>query len=235
MTATSPTVPVIKCIDFFCGAGGTSAGLMRAGIQIVAGIDNDSDAATTFKSNFPGASLLESDIRELTETDLESYVGDNEDDVWLFSACAPCQPFTRHRLSNESDDDRADLLLELLRFLHVFVPDLLFIENVPGLAASSESFGPFRELLETLDRLGYWNDYGEFNCWDFGRSTKEAPVRAGRKPPLAQFRYPARPMDQVHLTQSTQRFGSGSAICRDSMRDNGTNPSLTTKQRPYQL
>ena len=168
MTATLPTVPVIKCVDFFSGAGGTSAGLMRAGIQTVVGIDNDSDAATTFRSNFPHASFLESDIRNLTEADLESHIGGNKDDVWLFSACAPCQPFTRHRLRNEFEDDRADLLLELLRFLESFVPDLLFIENVPGLAASSESFGPFRELLSTLDSLGYWNDYDEFNCRDFG-------------------------------------------------------------------
>ena len=111
------------------------------GIQVVVGIDNDSDVATTFRSNFPDATLLESDIRELTEGDLESHIGDGEDGVWLFSACAPCQPFTRHRLCSDSEDDRVDLLLELLRFLDAFVPDLLFIENVPGLASSADSFG----------------------------------------------------------------------------------------------
>ena len=74
---------MIKCVDFFCGSGGTSAGLMRAGIQIVVGVDNDPDAATTFRSNFPHASLLESDIRELAATDLESHISRDEKDIWL--------------------------------------------------------------------------------------------------------------------------------------------------------
>ena len=159
---------MIKCVDFFCGSGGTSAGLMRAGIQIVVGVDNDPDAATTFRSNFPHASLLESDIRELAATDLESHISRDEKDIWLFSACAPCQPFTKHRQSNLLEDDRANLLSELLRFVDAFMPDLIFVENVPGLASKAKSIGPLEELLDTLDRLRYWNAYGEFNSWDFG-------------------------------------------------------------------
>ena len=159
---------MIKCVDFFCGCGGTSAGLMRAGIQIDVGVDNDSDAATTFRSNFPQASFLETDIRELAATDLESHISRDEKDILLFSACAPCQPFTKHRKSNVLEDDRANLLSELLRFIDAFLPDLIFVENVPGLASRAKSLGPFDEFLDTLDRLRYWNTYGEFNCWDFG-------------------------------------------------------------------
>ena len=161
-------VSMIKCVDFFCGCGGTSTGLMLAGIQIVVGVDIDRDAATTFRFNFPQASLLEKDIRELTTTDLESHISRDEKDVWLFSACAPCQPFTQHRQSSGLKDDQANLLSELLRFVDEYLPDLLFVENVPGLASRAESFGPFNELLDTLGRRQYWTAYGEFNCWDFG-------------------------------------------------------------------
>ena len=38
----------------------------------------------------------------------------------------------------------------------------------PGLASKAKSIGPLEELLDTLDRLLYWNAYGEFNSWDFG-------------------------------------------------------------------
>ena len=141
---------------------------MRAGIQIAVGVDNDPDAATTFRSNFPNASFLETDIRELAAIDLESHIPRDEKDILLFSACAPCQPFTKHRTRNMLEDDRANLLSELLRFIDAFVPDLIFVENVPGLASRAKSFGPFDELLDTLDRLQYWNAYGEFNSWDFG-------------------------------------------------------------------
>ena len=159
---------MIKCVDFFCGCGGTSAGLMRAGIQIVVGIDNDPDAVTTFGSNFPHASLLKGDIRDLKVTDLESHISRDEREVWLFSACAPCQPFTRHRKQSKAKDDRVNLLSEFVRFVDAFLPDLLFVENVPGLASRAESYGPLNELLSFLAERGYLVTCGEFNSWDFG-------------------------------------------------------------------
>ena len=159
---------MIKCVDFFCGCGGTSAGLMQAGIQIVVGIDNDSDAVTTFKSNFPHASILKKDIRDLTVTDLESHISRDEKDILLFSACAPCQPFAQHRKQSIVNDDRVSLLSEFVRFADAFLPDLLFVENVPGLASKAKSFGPFKELLDFLARRQYMIAQREFNCWDFG-------------------------------------------------------------------
>lgn len=141
---------------------------MQAGIQIVVGIDNDSDAVTTFESNFPHASVLKKDIRELTVTDLESYISRNDKDIWLFSACAPCQPFTRHRKQSKSKDNRANLLSEFVRFVDAFLPNLLFLENVPGLASKAESYGPFNELLSFLADRRYLIAHREFNCWDFG-------------------------------------------------------------------
>ena len=159
---------MIKCVDFFSGCGGTSAGFMRAGIQIVVGIDNDSDAVTTFRSNFPHASFLKEDIRDLTVTDLESFISRDEKDIWLFSACAPCQPFAQHRKQSIVKDDRVNLLSEFVRFVDAFLPDLLFVENVPGLASRAESFGPFNELLDCLAKRQYLTALGEFNCWDYG-------------------------------------------------------------------
>jgi len=159
---------MIKCVDFFCGCGGTSAGLMRAGIQIILGIDIDSDAVTTFKSNFPHVSFLKEDIRQLTVTDLKSHISRDEKDIWLFSACAPCQPFAQHSKQSGVNDDRVNLLSEFVRFVDAFLPDLLFVENVPGLASRAESFGPFNELLDFLVRRRYSIAHGEFNCWDFG-------------------------------------------------------------------
>ena len=141
---------------------------MQAGIQIVVGIDNDSDAVTTFKSNFPHASILKKDIRDLTVTDLESHISRDEKDILLFSACAPCQPFAQHRKQSIVNDDRVSLLSEFVRFADAFLPDLLFVENVPGLASKAKSFGPFKELLDFLARRQYMIAQGEFNCWDFG-------------------------------------------------------------------
>jgi len=45
----APRRPV--CIDLFCGCGGASLGIMQAGFQVVAALDNDCDAAVTYMMN----------------------------------------------------------------------------------------------------------------------------------------------------------------------------------------
>ena len=159
---------MIKCADFFSGCGGTSVGFLGAGIDISVGVDNDPDAATTFRANFPDASFLESDIRDLTATDLAPLLTLDENDFLLFSACAPCQPFTKLRRIVKEPNEQANLLSEFLRFVDEFQPHLIFLENVPGLAKSTRSSGPFVNLLATLDRWQYWREFKEFDCWEFG-------------------------------------------------------------------
>jgi DNA (cytosine-5)-methyltransferase 1 len=39
------------CIDLFCGCGGASLGIMQAGFEIVAALDNDASAAVTYMTN----------------------------------------------------------------------------------------------------------------------------------------------------------------------------------------
>ena len=86
----------ISVIDFFCGCGGTSAGLKNAGMNIVAGIDCDSVALETFKNNFPEAKSLNEDITSLTCSKLVRSIGEFSRPL-LFAACAPCQPFSKTR------------------------------------------------------------------------------------------------------------------------------------------
>lgn len=40
-----------KCVDLFCGCGGMSLGMIQAGWQVMAGIDNEVDACQTYLSN----------------------------------------------------------------------------------------------------------------------------------------------------------------------------------------
>lgn len=159
---------MIKCVDFFSGCGGTSAGFSRAGIEILIGIDNDPDAAKTYKTNFPDVRFLEHDIRELTPEHLITSIDLDDDDFLLFSACAPCQPFTKHHRVTEDTNGQSRLLFEFLRFVDEFKPHLLFLENVPGIAKTSGNLGPFEQLMNTLDRWRYWRDFKEFDCWEFG-------------------------------------------------------------------
>ncbi|KEQ59674.1 S-adenosyl-L-methionine-dependent methyltransferase, partial [Aureobasidium melanogenum CBS 110374] len=48
--------------DFYCGAGGVSAGAKQAGFKIVYGVDHDRDACSTYRLNFPGTTVFEESI-----------------------------------------------------------------------------------------------------------------------------------------------------------------------------
>lgn len=145
----------LKVVDFFSGCGGTSAGLHRAGAEIVLGIDCDEAACQTFTANFASAAFLKRDIRKLPTSALAPYLADHQNAKWLFSACAPCQPFSRQRTDRRDNDERAPLLWELIRFVRRYRPAYVFVENVPGLQSLSRQLGPFDRFVKALRRFGY--------------------------------------------------------------------------------
>lgn len=165
----------VKVIDFFSGCGGTSAGLQAAGAEIVLGIDRDPCARATFTANFPGAKFLERDVRKLRTAALAPFLEADQSGHWLFSACAPCQPFSRQRRSKRKNDDRAPLLWELIRFVRRYRPSYVFVENVPGLQSLSQQLGPFDRFVAALRRFGYSVDSGIVEARSFG-----VPQRRGR-------------------------------------------------------
>ena len=152
------TMPIdVGVWDFFSGCGGTSLGLHRAGMKIVCGIDNDLDAANTFQHNFPAAQFVSRDIRSLGVQQLVDEVG-LDTDFLFFSACAPCQPFTKQRTARQSGDARVPLLAELGRFIQKITPDLVLVENVPGFQKPVEDSSPLIKFLGILESQSYdWN------------------------------------------------------------------------------
>ena len=117
-------------IDFFCGCGGTSAGLEQAGMKVLAGIDYDESALKTYKHNFPKAKVLSTDISKLTCKQLEEEIGEIPR-PFLFAACAPCQPFSSQNRHKDGADTRVVLLDEFHRFVRKFKPEYLVLENGP--------------------------------------------------------------------------------------------------------
>lgn len=166
---THDNVPAVL-VDYFSGCGGTSEGFRQAGIEPIAAVEIDKDAAATYRLNFPEARVFEQDIRDVAEGDLadliESHRGAGS--RIIFSACAPCQPFSRQRRGDGSTDDRVDLLDELLRFVTGLRPDVLFLENVPGLEARAASYGPFSHLVAGLQADGYQVTYGTIHSRRYG-------------------------------------------------------------------
>ena len=148
----------IDVSDFYSGCGGTSLGMQMAGMTIRFGLDSDPEAKTTYEANFQNTKFLCEDIRKVSTDDVFSYIKRRYNRPRLFCACAPCQPFSKQNRYRNTCDERWNLLREFHRFVSDFLPEYVFVENVPGSKSIDENNGPMEELIRLLDDLDYFVD-----------------------------------------------------------------------------
>lgn len=144
-------------IDLFCGAGGLTVGLKKAGFRVLAGIENNPIAADTYKLNNRTAKIYRNDIRILCPVTVMQELGLERGELDLLAGCPPCQGFSSHRTRNKAaaiEDERNDLVFEFLRFVEGMLPKTIMLENVPALAKDWR----VNELMVRLHDLGYQVD-----------------------------------------------------------------------------
>lgn len=135
----------ISAIDLFCGVGGLSHGLIRAGIKVHAGVDLDPDCKWAYEKN-NSASYIHADISTVSGKDLLRLWGDGA--IKLLAGCAPCQPFSSYQKGKKAvDNNKWKLLDEFSRLVVETQPDLVTMENVPQLR-DHEVFLNFRRTLK---------------------------------------------------------------------------------------
>lgn len=158
----------LKAVDFFCGAGGMSYGLARAGIKVLAGIDWDESCRKTYEANNKPARFLRRDISSLSPANLARYLAiRRHDDSLIFVGCSPCQFWSKVNTDRRKSKKSIFLLAEFERFVDWFRPGFVFIENVPGLQSKKRPsvLPPFKKFLR--DR-GYTVAHGVVNANHFG-------------------------------------------------------------------
>lgn len=152
----------IKAVDLFCGAGGLTHGLIRAGIDVTLGVDLDPACEYPFTANNPAKFLRES-VADLTGNVIKSAMRGS--DLKLVAGCAPCQPFSTYSQSWSSpEDERWDLLSHFARLVKETQPDLVTMENVPKLARMDV----FEKFLTVLHGEGFSTSHQIVNCADYG-------------------------------------------------------------------
>ncbi len=159
----------VKVIDLFCGIGGLSHGFVREGFDVVAGIDNEVACKYPYEAN-NNAQFIAKDIRQVTAQDINQLFGDAK--VRVLVGCAPCQTFSTYSFkspdrSNELKQSKWGLLYEFARLISEVKPEIVSMENVPGLAKFDKA-EVFKEFITALENLGYSIDYKIVNCPDYG-------------------------------------------------------------------
>ena len=157
----------IAALDIFCGAGGVTYGLGKAGIKVSVGVDHDEDCRLTYTQNNPSVKFLAKDIRELSSQSLLSHAQSLiEEDFLLLAACAPCQPFSAQNQNRNNSSDRA-VLSHVERLVRELRPDFLFIENVPGIL-KVRGLSAFRRLLLALREIHYKENFEVVDAARYG-------------------------------------------------------------------
>lgn len=154
--------PEIAAVDLFCGAGGLTFGLERAGIDVRLGVDADPSCQFPIEEN-TNALFLEHDITTLESDVLIEAWGNTG--VRLLAGCAPCQPFSKYTQGcSYEDDPRWVLLNSFAKLIKETTPELVTMENVGELARHRV----FEQLLASLRTNGYEYTWDIVDCRHYG-------------------------------------------------------------------
>lgn len=151
-----------SAIDLFCGVGGLTHGIIKAGIPVLAGIDIDLTCRYAYEKN-NRAQFIGKDVAELTSEEiLQLYP---EDGVKIMLGCAPCQPFSNYtnKKKDRDKDHKWPLLYSFSRLVQEIEPEIVSMENVPQI----EKEKVFKDFVMQLQLLGYYVSWKVVYCPDY--------------------------------------------------------------------
>jgi DNA (cytosine-5)-methyltransferase 1 len=144
--AEEPITPSVSptFIDLFCGCGGFSLGLIRAGLRCLAAIDFNPEAVEVFRTNFADVPhVLEKDLSAYTPSKLAALL--NCDRIDVIVGGPPCQGFSTVRQVDAANhgtrvkrDKRRYLFRAFLDYVEYFQPKVFVMENVLGLQSAAK-------------------------------------------------------------------------------------------------
>lgn len=168
-----------RIADLFCGCGGLSLGVAEAcralGMNFEVAFASDFDAAAldVYEKNFRPILSSSKDISDVVngalgaaptaaELQLLGQVGK----IDLVIGGPPCQGHSDLNNHTRREDPRNTLILRLVRFVELFSPKAVIIENVQGTA--HDKTGSVSMAIAKLKQLGYNVEKGLITASDVG-------------------------------------------------------------------
>ncbi|MFN3408477.1 MAG: DNA cytosine methyltransferase [Limisphaerales bacterium] len=191
-----PAAP-LTALDLFCGCGGFTLGLQRAGFRVLAAIDFNPEAIATLRANLvekhhpgliPMAHAIEADLTRFPPERLAALLRDSlapsggegrgEEAIPRVDVIVggpPCQGFSTARQRDGANhghrrlihDPRRLLYCEFLRYVAFFRPRVFVMENVLGIRSAAGGEYLTRVQKEARE-LGY-RVHGQIeDAWELG-------------------------------------------------------------------
>ncbi|WP_313073332.1 DNA cytosine methyltransferase [Melaminivora sp.] len=146
----------MKAISLFTGCGGSDAGILAAGFEVVMTNDILPYARDVYLANHPETDYQVKDVSKIRHFPKAD----------LLAGCYPCQGFSQGGVRNP-DAKINKLYLEFARALSLVRPKAFIVENVSGMVRKN-----FRHLLEDQIKVftaaGYEVKAEVLNAADFG-------------------------------------------------------------------
>ena len=144
-----------------------SYGMGQAGIQVLAGLDNDDNCRETYLKNNPDARFILADITR-SETSILSDTGiEVGDDNLVFIGCSPCQYWSIIHTDRKKSKKNINLLTHFQRFVEYYKPGYVVIENVPGIKRKAK-ISKLHVFINFLERNEYGYDEDIINANFYG-------------------------------------------------------------------
>jgi len=173
-------------VDLFAGCGGMALGFRRAGFRSVWAVEQDPDAAATYRANFHHR-VHAGPIEDVVEVPRQAAQAD------VVIGGPPCQGFSplgRFKVRPEHAQMN-DLWLEFMRIVRMIGPRAVLIENVPQFLESEQG----RAAVGALERTGFSVVSTVLDAYDYGvpQHRRRAFLLASRVGPVDVPRPPKRP------------------------------------------
>ena len=176
----------LNALDLFAGAGGFSAGVEQAGINVIAAVEFNSQIAKTYEYNHPATKMLVDDIKNISAETIKSIFDEQGVKCNIIFGGPPCQGFSMagNRIRSKVsflEDSRNYLFKEYIRMVETLNPDVFVIENVPGILNYNNG-AVKEEIYTTFEKLGYKIASKVLCAADFGvPQTRHRAVFIGNK------------------------------------------------------
>lgn len=172
----------IKVIDLFSGIGGLTYGFKSAGLNVVAGIDNDPTCAFGYESSNKAKFILK-DINDVSSDELGTLYEGAE--IRVLAGCAPCQPYSKLNQLGATELKMTPLK-KFATLIRETKPHIVSMENVSELA-NTKKHPVFNEFLSALEDEGYFYEFKVVNTADYGvpQSRKRLVLLASRLGPIS--------------------------------------------------
>ena len=167
----------LKVASLFCGCGGSDLGILgnfqylgkdysKLNFDIVYAVDFDKHAVDTYNLNFEHkavcANVLDVDFTLLPDVD-------------VMIGGFPCQSFSTVNPTKDTNDARANLYKQIVRFLETKKPRYFICENVKGLLTLQKG-SIIKKIVDEFQSVGYSVKYQLVKAVEFGIPQKRERV-----------------------------------------------------------